>query len=86
VWNVYGYHKEYIFYWILAFLFIFSLITYFKLHKLNKEVSKGGIYLANIPRTYELQSWNKRKKAWYALMYTATIFFIFGLKLENGAV
>lgn len=75
-WN-WGYNKEYIFYWIIAFVLFFSLTTSFFLSKLNPDVC----HISNIPLDAHKKKYPRR--LWYSFMYTCIIFFSFTLKLDN---
>jgi len=78
-WNCYKYHKEWIFGWTLLFLFLFTLITYSVLGKLNRKVEDNGVYyIKGIPRVYKTRSFKQfLGNAWYSLMYTSSDLFPF---------
>jgi hypothetical protein len=75
-WWAYGYEKERVFLWTIGLLFLFTIATYSKLKFLNEEVYP----IENIPKDGYL---NVGRKLWFALAYTATVFFQLTLKLEK---
>jgi len=80
LWNGYGYHKEWVFYWAGILLVLFTLITFPLLPSFNKPPEQNGVYyIATIPSSFG----NIFKRIWYSLLYTAIIFFLFSLKIEN---
>lgn len=85
IWNCYGYHKEWIFFWTLGLLIFFTLITTIFLSKLDRTKSSNGIYYIDklkedLPNKYLKTIQNR---FWYSLLYTSIIFFSLSLKLEN---
>lgn len=74
-WNCYGYHKEWIFYWVLGFLIIFTSINYVFLHDLMQ------IYLPVKGMRYvEMHGIDR---IWFSFVYTFVIFFSFSLKIDR---
>ncbi|HVS96385.1 MAG TPA: pentapeptide repeat-containing protein [Puia sp.] len=84
LWNCYGYHNEWIIYWTLLFLTLFSAINYNKLDKLNKSAyrilkDEDLKALEDLP-----PSWRRRRKTfWYSFFYTSCLFFPLSLKVER---
>jgi hypothetical protein len=79
-WNCYGYHKEWILYWSLFFLFILTCVTCLIFETLNGPVPGDGVYyISTIPSTPR-SMWSR---FWYSLMYTSQIFFQLTLKTET---
>jgi len=84
IWNRYGYNTEWIFYWTLFFLLVFTAINYCYLEKLNvmaypilKDQDLRGL-------KDEPGPWGcRRKRAWYSFYYTACLFFPISIKVEN---
>lgn len=75
IWNLYGYRREWVFYWALAFLAFFTITTTFFLPILNKPTAEGGVYhIDNLNIDPATERWYNR--LWYAFMYTSTLFFI----------
>jgi len=75
IWNLYGYRREWVFYWALAFLAFFTITTTFFLPILNKPTAEGGVYhMDNLNIDPATERWYNR--LWYAFMYTSTLFFI----------
>jgi uncharacterized protein YjbI with pentapeptide repeats len=85
IWYCYGYHKEWIFLWTAGFIFLFTIITFFFIGTWNNPVENNGTYyIANIPIIDASKSGSYFfSKLWYSLIYTTTIFFLLGLKIEN---
>jgi len=86
IWYRYGYSKWLIFLWTLGFLVLFTVITYFTYPVLNKSVDEGGVYyIDNINDNGGRKKVNdgQNSNLWKAFFYTATIFFLFSLKVEN---
>lgn len=85
LWYCYGYHKEWIFLWTGGFLLIFTLITFFFIHKLNRKIEDDGFYyIPNIPPVEQSKTISSLvKRVWYSFIYTSAIFFLIGLKTEN---
>lgn len=82
IWNCYGYHREWVFYWALAFLVFFTLITFVFIDILNQPADEGGIYhLDNLKTENLADTWYNR--LWYAFMYTSTLFFILKINIEK---
>ncbi len=74
LWNNYGYNKGRVFGWALAFLCLFTVLTYFFfLDTLNEYVYR----IKSVPLN------NQRKSWWYSFVYTASVFFLISLKVEN---
>lgn len=84
-WNCYGYHKEWIFIWSIIIILLLTAITFRWLPILNRAPEIGGVYyIANIPIVYPVKNiYDFVRRLWFSLMYTTTIFFLFGLKIEN---
>ena len=81
IWNLYGYRREWVFYWALAFLVLFTISTTFLIGKLNKPTDQGGVYhMENLSIDPATERWYNR--LWYAFMYTSTLFFV--LKVDVG--
>jgi hypothetical protein len=89
IWNCYGYHKEWIFYWTGIFLALFTVITFFKVDKLNSVVYR----IENIPTAASFQEIKRKKliiqlkliaiRIWLSFVYTSSIFFLFLLKIDK---
>ncbi len=98
LWNCYGYHKEWVFYWAAIFLFIFSIINFFCFEYLinmvyyieffedrkfsHKMRTENGDYVDSKPIINNQLS-RFWNKLWYSFAYTVIIFFLFSLKMEN---
>lgn len=93
LWNCYGYHKEWVFYWAIALIVAFSIINFFCFEYLISTVyyfdffgdarllPPGNIEERMAKYKPELSHfWNR---LWYSLSYTIIIFFLFSLKIEN---
>jgi uncharacterized protein YjbI with pentapeptide repeats len=81
IWYCYAYHKEWIFLWTAGFIFLFTIITFFFIRTWNNPVENNGTYyIANIPSNSGSYFFSK---LWYSFIYTSTIFFLLGLKIEN---
>ena len=86
-WNCYGYHKEWVFYWIAIFLIFFTLFTFNGIDRLTRTVYS----IENIPDLAPIVTYKKsvnkyrlyRRRLWYSFTYTATIFFLLSLKVEK---
>ncbi len=98
IWNCYGYHKEWVFYWIIIFLCLFTVLTACMFPFLNRDV-----YTIDFFRRETLRNTNSYKVmhstinnrdaelyrsgalnyAWYSFLYTCMIFFLLSLKFEN---
>jgi hypothetical protein len=82
-WN-FGYDRGKIFNHTIIILMLLSIINFFFLHKLNK--STGVYYIQQIPTDRPLRNISLSsaiKRLWYSFAYTATIFFLFSLKIES---
>lgn len=75
-WN-WGYDKEFVFYRTLQFLFGFTILTFFLLPYLNKNVYA----MENIKSDILYKEVHKR--LWYSFVYTSSIFFRLTLKIEK---
>jgi hypothetical protein len=85
IWNCYGYHKEWIFYWSFGFILLFTFITSWLLDWLNGRHKVEPVYhLSNIPVVlkHKTRLWFFRR-LWYSLMYTSTIFFLLTIKVDK---
>jgi hypothetical protein len=81
-WWDYGYSKGMVFKWIIIFILIFTLITYFVYPRLRE------VYLINnIPCEGQLEILYKNhsflKKSYSAFLYTIILFFSLNVKLEK---
>jgi hypothetical protein len=98
IWNCYGYHKEWVFYWITLFLLVFTTISFFILGYLNGSTNDraDAIYpISNIPvltpleQTLQPFSFHKLiwhhvvTRLWYSFLYTSSIFFLFSMKIDG---
>ena len=87
LWNNYGYSKGRVFGWALIFLFAFTILTFLSIDRLNKSVYR----IENIPFFAPLGTYKKtsnsyrlyKRRLWYSLVYTASIFFLLTLKIEK---
>jgi hypothetical protein len=90
LWYCYGYHKEWIFFYTLGFLLLFTFITWPLYQVLNQSfedsVGNGTYYIKNIP----LVTLQPDENIWFyrfrvltnSLWYTSTIFLMFSLELK----
>ncbi|MVN21423.1 pentapeptide repeat-containing protein [Mucilaginibacter arboris] len=89
IWNCYGYHKEWVFWWTFIFLSMFTLITSFCLYNFKKNVYEIKVIpllppFRNIKdRGFEYIMKYLVKRLWYSFLYTCFIFFPLLLKFEN---
>ncbi|MGZ4159693.1 MAG: pentapeptide repeat-containing protein [Neobacillus sp.] len=84
IWNCYGYHKEYVFFWTALFLLSFTALTFIFIESLNRKGQPGVYHIESIPLKLPVTSiFSFFRRVWYALMYTASVFFLFSLKMEN---
>jgi hypothetical protein len=85
IWNEYGYHKEWIFYWTASFLLIFTMTTYMLGNVLFENDNKNDVIygMKNMPELDMDCKFPKLKKIKYAFIYTAIIFFSFSVRTEN---
>lgn len=86
IWNCYGYHKEWVFYWMLIFLLLFILTTRIFFKRLanayilpdifnitpKSTTNDKGVLTSN---AISALTWNE--KLLYAIVFTASIFFPF---------
>jgi uncharacterized protein YjbI with pentapeptide repeats len=84
LWNRYGYDKEWIFYWTAGFLLLFTLITSFFIGDFNRKIEDNGVYyLENITLDHPGEKFFVLKRFIHAFVYTSSVFFLLGLKVEN---
>jgi hypothetical protein len=84
IWNRYGYNKEWIFYWSAGFLLLFTLITSFFIVDFNQKIKNNGVYyLENITLDHPGEKFFILKRFIHSFVYTASVFFLLGLKIEN---
>jgi len=84
IWNRYGYNKEWIFYWTAGFLLLFTLITSFFIGDFNQKIENNGVYyLENITLDHPGEKFFILKRFIHAFVYTSSVFFLLGLKIEN---
>ncbi len=87
-WNCYGYHKEWIVYWSLFLIILYTTITFFCFDTLTKQVYTVK-HIPPLPTLKQIEAKEKyrnsliRRRYWYSFVYTATIFFVFLLKVDN---
>ena len=75
-WRNYGCNREWILYWTLGFVILYTLINLFFLNYLNQEVYN----VENIPEILPGQiGW----RLWYSLVYSSIIFFRLTLTIEK---
>ena len=77
-WN-FGYDRERIFYWIAAFLLLFTVITFFSLSYLNSVYPIERVEITPLER-------NPKKiieRLWFSFIYTSIIFFLLTLKVDK---
>ena len=84
IWWYYGYRKWLVFVWAIFFLLLFSGINYFRLNDLNRDVypmSTIPIFptLGTLPFLWQRARW----RLWYAVVYSATLFFTLTIKAED---
>jgi hypothetical protein len=94
-WNCYGYHKEWIFIWIILFISVFTVLTFRNLDVLMNTVYKIEAIpdpkplreIKRIVPSNHKQMKHKRKllneRWWYSLIYTSSIFFLLSLKFDH---
>ena len=84
IWNRYGYNKEWIFYWTAGFLLLFTLVTSFFIGDFNRKIEDNGVYyLENITLDHPGEKFFVLKRFIHAFVYTSSVFFLLGLKIEN---
>ncbi|WP_419701792.1 pentapeptide repeat-containing protein [Mucilaginibacter sp. NFX135] len=92
VWNCYGYHKEWVIYWMLLFLLVFTIITFFKLKTLISAFDMPVLFLEKkrkkeapviIVTEETVNSLNLADKLLYAFVFTASIFFPFKFEFSS---
>lgn len=76
IWNNFGYNKEYIFYWIIFLVVLFSIINSLFLKKLNTNIYT--VFRDN--ETLWLRKFSVGAKIKYSFYYTMFVFF--GFKLD----
>lgn len=74
-WWQFGYQKWRIFLHTTVFLLIFTLFTFFFLHKLV------AVYKIDNVEVYPFE--NPFKRLWFSIIYTSTLFFPLSLKMEK---
>lgn len=92
VWNCYGYHKEWVFYWMLLFLLTFTAITFFKLKTLVSAFDMPALFPGKkqkkevpviIVTAETIGGLNLADKLLYAFVFTASIFFPFKFEFSS---
>ena len=83
LWFKYGYSKGWVFLWTAGFILVFSIITFCCFGFLWQYVYKIEFQKDNTTDEIPVLIKSKRKKLWYSLVYTAMLFFLFSIKVEN---
>ncbi len=79
IWNNYGHNKEWVFLWVIFFLFVFTLINFFAFNTLQT-------YVYTIDRINELELNTLGWRVYKALVYTCFVFFLYSVKIADVQV
>ncbi len=83
IWNCYGYHKEWIFYWAFWLLLFFTIVTFCCVNFLRTEVYEFNFIDEKIIKFPNSTFFRIVSRLWYSFVFTSVVFFLFSLKIEN---